>query len=100
MLGERHRGPSLHGDDQPFSEAELTALALAADATGPIDDDAIPVAEYLGGQRGLLPDWYMPSPMARTGARWRIPVVVAIVAAFVIIEAFGLCSTFGQLVPA
>jgi hypothetical protein len=42
----------------------------------------------------------MPTPMARSGSRWRVPVVVAIVAAFVIIEAFGLCSTFGQLVPA
>jgi len=26
-------------------------------------------------------------------------VVLAIVAAFVAIEAFGLCSTFGQVVP-
>ena len=41
-----------------------------------------------------------------TRYRWAGPtlvalaVVVAIVAAFIIIEAFGLCSTFGQLVPA
>jgi hypothetical protein len=83
-----------------FTEDELTALALAADPNGPIDADAIPVAEFLGQSEGLLPAWYMPSPMVRTGRPWRIPVVVAIVAAFVIIEAFGLCSTFGQLVPA
>jgi hypothetical protein len=39
--------------------------------------------------------------MARAaGSRWRLPVVLVIVAAFVIIEAFGLCSTFGQIVPA
>jgi hypothetical protein len=83
-----------------FTEAELTALALAADPNGRIDDDAVPVAEFLGQSAGLLPAWYMPSPMVRGAKPWRIPVVAAIVAAFVIIEAFGLCSTFGQLVPA
>jgi len=88
------------GDVREFTEDELTALALAADPSGPIDEDAVPVAQYLGEHAGLLPSWYMPSPMTRTGSRWRIPVVVAIVAAFVIIEAFGLCSTFGQLAPA
>ena len=86
--------------DVRFTEAELTALALAADPDAPIAEDAVTVAEFLGQSVGLLPDWYMPSPMARSGKAWRIPVVVAVVAAFVIIEAFGLCSTFGQLVPA
>jgi hypothetical protein len=87
-------------EGEPFSEAELTALALAADPDGLIDDDAVSVAEFLGQPGGLLPAWYMPSPMVRNSKPWRIPVVLAIVAAFVIIEAFGLCSTFGQLVPA
>jgi hypothetical protein len=41
----------------------------------------------------------MPSPMTRHSRGWQVPVVLVIVAAFVIIEAFGLCSTFGQLVP-
>ncbi len=96
-----HRdGDGVVEDDGHFTEAELTALALAADPNGPIDEDAVSVAEFLGQSAGLLPAWYMPSPMVRTGKPWRIPVVVAIVAAFVIIEAFGLCSTFGQLVPA
>jgi hypothetical protein len=107
-VGERDRqehqyladGPTELATDRPFSEAELTALALAADPSVPLAADAVPLAQYLGEQDGLLPAWYMPSPMVRSGGRWRIPVVVAIVAAFVIIEAFGLCSTFGQLVPA
>ena len=86
--------------DQPFTEAELTALALAADPCAPVDYDAVPLSVYLGQAPGLLPQWYMPSPMVRQGSRWRMPVVLVIVAAFVIIEAFGLCSTFGQLVPA
>ncbi len=83
-----------------LTEAELTELALAADPDAPMSDDAVPMSVYLRQAPGLLPSWYMPSPMARPGKSWRIPVVLVIVAAFVIIEAFGLCSTFGQLVPA
>jgi ABC-type maltose transport system permease subunit len=39
----------------------------------------------------------MAPAMARSGRRWRLPVVLAIVSAFVLIEALGLCNTFGQL---
>ncbi|HZM56226.1 MAG TPA: hypothetical protein VFC03_14490 [Acidimicrobiales bacterium] len=85
--------------DDPFTEAELTELALAADPSLSADADAVPMAEYLGQVDGLLPPWYMPTPMVRGGSRWRLPVVLVIVGAFVIIEALGLCSTFGQLVP-
>jgi len=90
------RGPMV---DDPFTEAELTELALAADPSLAADTDAVPMAEYLGQVDGLLPQWYMPTPMVRGGSRWRLPVVLVIVGAFVIIEALGLCSTFGQLVP-
>ncbi len=83
-----------------FSDAELTELALAADPDAPPDLDAVPLSDYLRQAPGLLPSWYMPAPMARRSPKWRLPVVLVIVAAFVIIEAFGLCSTFGQLVPA
>ena len=83
-----------------ITEAELAELALAADPDAPLADDAVPLAVYLDQAPGLLPSWYMPSPMIRRGKGWRVPVVLVIVAAFVIIEAFGLCSTFGQLVPA
>ncbi len=82
-----------------LTEVELTELALAAEPGRPPADDAVPLATYLGEDPGLLPAWYMPSPMTRVRPRWRTPVVLAIVAAFVIIEAFGLCSTFGQIVP-
>ncbi len=83
-----------------FTEAELTELALAADPDAPLAEDAVPLSVYLDEAPGLLPPWYMPTPMVRGGGSWRLPVVLVIVAAFVIIEAFGLCSTFGQLVPA
>jgi hypothetical protein len=85
-----------------FSEAELTELALAAGPAGPVGEDAVPLDQYLesvGRPFGLLPSWYMPTPMARVGGRWRLPVVLVIVGAFLVIEALGLCSTFGQLVP-
>lgn len=82
------------------SDAELTALALAAPPLERPADDAVPLATFLGLEPGLLPAWYMPTPMARIRPRWRLPVVLALVAAFVAIEAFGLCSTFGQVVPA
>jgi len=85
---------------EPIDEAALTALALAAPRMGVPAEDAVPLTVYLEQEPGLLPAWYMPTPMARVSPRWRLPVVLALVAAFVIIEAFGLCSTFGQIVPA
>jgi hypothetical protein len=40
----------------------------------------------------------MAPAMARSGGRsWRTPVIVTVIAAFVLIEALGLCNTFGQL---
>jgi hypothetical protein len=86
--------------DTTLTDEELTALALADQPGRPPAADAVPLATFLGVGPGLLPAWYMPTPMTRIRPRWRTPVVVAIVAAFVAIEAFGLCSTFGQIVPA
>jgi hypothetical protein len=88
-----------------LDEADLTALALAAPPMVVPAEDAVPMADYLGQDGGLLPDWYMPAPMSRiglsrVGSRWRLPVVLVLVGAFLVIEAFGLCSTFGQVVPA
>ena len=81
-----------------FTDDELTALALAADPDQPLDSDAVPMSDYLSSEEvGLLPEWYMAPAMARSGKRWRMPVVLAIVAAFLLIEALGLCNTFGQL---
>jgi hypothetical protein len=85
---------------EPVNDDELAALALAADPSAVPDDDAVPLDDYLERQPGLLPLWYMPRPLARSGSRWRMVVVLAIVAAFLAIEAVGLCSTFGQIVPA
>ena len=84
--------------DLPLTDAELTALALAADPDEPLDDDAVPLHIHLAQFAGAaLPQWYMPPVTARSGPRWRRPVVLAIIAAFLLIEALGLCNTFGQL---
>jgi hypothetical protein len=81
-----------------FTDAELTTMALAADPDAPLSDDAIPLAVHLAQFAGAaLPQWYMAPAMARSGRRWRTPVVVTIIAAFVLIEVLGLCNTFGQL---
>jgi hypothetical protein len=83
--------------DAGFTDEELTALALAAEPGAPLDQDAVPLAVYLGQSSGPLPDWYMPSPMTRVHSWWRFPVVTTIVGAFLIIEALGLCNTYGIL---
>lgn len=82
---------------EEVTEAELTALALAADPDAPLHPDAVPIDRYLGTEAPSLPAWYM-APVGRRhlGRMGRI-VVLAVVGAFVLIEAFGLCSTYGQL---
>jgi hypothetical protein len=91
---------SLPGDrpyGEQLSDAELTALALAADPNAPLSDDAIPLSMHLAQFAGALPGWYMPPAMARNGSKWRVPVIGTIVAAFVLIEGLGLCNTYGIL---
>jgi hypothetical protein len=84
--------------EEHLSEVELTALALAADPDAPLSDDAVPLSLHLAQFAGAaLPQWYMPPAMARHGSKWRVPVVGTIIAAFVLIEALGLCNTFGIL---
>ena len=44
------------------SDAELSALALAADPDVDVPADAVPFAELTGtGPSGPLPAWYMPA---------------------------------------
>jgi hypothetical protein len=87
-------------DEGDFTDAELTILALAADPDQRVDPDAIPFTAGTAGGDKLLPSWYMPTPMARLRSRRRTAVVVVIVLAFLLIEALGLCITYGQLVVA
>ena len=98
MLIDADPEPFARPLDLPLTDAELTALALAADPDEPLDENAVPLHIHLAQFAGAaLPQWYMPPAMARSGPRWRKPVVLAIIAAFLLIEALGLCNTFGQL---
>lgn len=84
-----------------LTDEELTALALAADPDEPLDGTAVPWSPYETAPDGPLPMWYMPPAMRRAVFRgWRTPVVVAIIAAFLLIDVLGLCITYGQLVAA
>ena len=86
----------VHGEDQ-ISDAELTALALAADPDAvDIDDDAVPFGTAPLGET-LLPSWYMPAPMAAGGRhrRRRTLIVGCIVAALIAVNGVGLCVTYG-----
>jgi hypothetical protein len=87
-------------DGEPFSDAELTALALAADPDQPLDADAVALDLRPVVFAGALPEWYMPPVVTRVSKGWRRPIVFAIVAAFLLIDGFGLCITYGHLVAA
>jgi len=95
VLARTSGGGDPQGPDM-ISDEELTALALAADPDQPLDADAVPVAVYLATTPGPLPEWYMAPVMTRHSGRRRQAVILAIVGAFLLIEAFGLCSTYGQ----
>jgi hypothetical protein len=79
-----------------LSEEELIELAMAADPDVALPPDAVPIDVHLS-RLAPLPLWYMP-PVARSVAgRWRRPIVLTVVAAFLLIDALGLCNTYGVL---
>jgi hypothetical protein len=83
-----------------LTDDQLAELALAADPDAPVEDGARPLTEFLGaGADHLLPEWYMPSPgglSPLTG--WRRWSALAVIAAFLLITAHGLCNTYGDMV--
>ena len=81
--------------DGLLSDEELAALALSADPNQEPDPDAVPMEIYPAESLGFLPLSYMPPVMAGVSARWRTPIVVLLVVAFLAIDAVGLCMTFG-----
>ncbi len=83
-----------------ITDDELAAEALAADPE-PCLDDARPFLEGEGTfNASTLPAWYMPAPMSggRRLGGWRRATAFTFIAALVVIEAFGLCSTYGQFI--
>lgn len=87
----------------PITDDELAELALAADPSAVVADDAVPLHEFLGagaaGEDELLPGWYMPAPAGggRLLQGWRRRVILLIVMSFLLLNAYGLCSTYGHI---
>jgi hypothetical protein len=90
--------PLTEGRDEhgSITDDELAALALAADPDQPLAKDAIPLHVYLATEAGPLPEWYMAPVMARHSGGRRRAVILGVIGALLLIEAFGLCSTYGQ----
>jgi hypothetical protein len=84
-------------DPVELSDEELSAVALAADPAPTLEDDAVSLWDLIGYDADRrLPAWYMPAPMG--GHRvvgWRRRLILLIIVAFVVIDAYGLCNTYG-----
>ncbi len=82
-----------------LSDEELTALALSADPHPRLDAHAVAWEPYVDGL-GTLPAWYMaPARGSRRGTATRL-VVGVIIVSFVLINALGLCVTYGWVTVA
>jgi len=79
------------------SDDELCALALAADPSAPLSDDATPLPWGSGTFLGALPTWYMPAPTSRRANFATRVAVGSVVAGMLVVCAFGLCVTSGFL---
>ena len=101
MTDERSAERSAERSVDDGLDDELVALALAADPDVELEPGAVAWGEA-GPADGPLPDWYMPVVRAVTRRDWKTAWTAAavIIAAFLVINGFGLCSTYGLLVPA
>jgi hypothetical protein len=84
-------------DAFPFSDEELSALALAAEPITALDASAMPWGGGDARTPSLLPNWYMPSPSYHLRGRWTRAIVITLIVGFLVIDAFGLCITSGFL---
>lgn len=90
-------------DDVAVDDEALAALALAADPDLPLAPDAEPWRAEPGdgeADAALLPGWYMPPAAAPVRSPIRRAAGLAVVASLVLINASGLCITYGYLVAA
>ena len=91
-------GPELSlpygGGVDPFTDDELSALALAADPEEPIPDDAVPFGRP-AADGALLPEWYMPVRGSFRRTRPRVIAVAAMIGSLLLVNGAGLCVTYG-----
>ena len=74
---------------------ELDRLALAAAGDDDVPDDAVAWTDGAAADAGLLPGWYMPPAVARRRGRGTRVVVGLVILGFLVINAAGLCVTYG-----
>jgi hypothetical protein len=86
----------------PLSDDELAALALAADPDLELGGDAVAVCLFDPGGDPLLPEWYLPAASGGVRPRrgWRRKVALTMIVSFLVVDACGLCCTYGALVLA
>ena len=84
-------------EEMPFSDEELSALALAAEPIARLDANAVAWGGGDARTPSLLPNWYMPSPSYQVRGRWTRAIVVTLIVGFLVIDGFGLCITSGFL---
>jgi hypothetical protein len=82
-------------EDLELDDEELTALALAAAPDQEVGPDAVPIDVAGATTSGLLPEWYMPAPMAGGRGRVRRVTLGLLGLALVVVNAAGLCVTYG-----
>jgi hypothetical protein len=89
--------PTEHSDED-LSDDELTAAALAADPDAIVGDDAVDFWEHIGmAPKRTVGDWYMATPVGGTRLLrgWHRHVALVVIVAFLAIDAYGLCNTYG-----
>ena len=79
-----------------MTDEELAVLALAADPDLPLPDDAVPIRAQHDSEE-LLPDWYMPAPTGGARPGWRRRIAITAVSSILLINAAGLCVTYGPV---
>ncbi len=83
--------------DLVISDEELAELALAATPEPALTDDAVPIRGLDDGGVDLLPEWYMPASAGHAEPGWRRRLAVVVVGAILLINAAGLCVTYGPV---
>jgi hypothetical protein len=84
-------------DGEPLSDDELAELALSADPGERLAADATPLPGSVPADDGPLPGWYMPAPRRVVRSRRNTAIALTFVIALLIINALGLCITYGIL---
>jgi hypothetical protein len=77
-------------------DEELTELALAAAIEPDLGDDAVPI-QPMEPTADLLPSWYMPASAGHAEPGWRRRIALVLVGAILLINAAGLCVTYGPV---